>query len=93
MSKEHNESRLQEIKDEIAKEKSIEEYNFLSTDLINEFWNEVCKRYAFECCKASLGNASLSAKIINEDGERMLSVVGYDIDIFSITSEQNIVIL
>lgn len=55
MSKEPNESRLQEIKDNLAIEQGFKNFNELKViytiDLIIKFMEEVCKRYAFECSK------------------------------------------
>jgi len=84
-------SRLEEIKNDYAKEFDYNDWTSFINDQpswgIEGHMNDVCKRYAEECVKASLEKA-------NEELSKALETNDYDYSIEElITDESNIVIL
>lgn len=63
-------SRLDEIKDEYAKEKGYKNWKvFIADQPIckqQEYYNETSKLYAAECCKATLKKAAWSSETSQE---------------------------
>lgn len=88
-------SRLEQIKNEVARLKSFNNYsdvliNGCNTQ-INEISNEAAKIYAKECSQASLEKASRIAKTFKNGNSG--SYRDASIDKESITQESNIVLL
>lgn len=55
---------LDELKNEVAKENGFETWGWFKTSPADEIrmWPEVCRRYALECCQATLAKASEKAE-------------------------------
>lgn len=91
--------KLQQIKDEYAKEKRYSSWGILNNEG-SSFWadtfdteccvNEIAKRYAEACCKATLEKAANNT-YINQTGEEIAVFSGFDKPI--ILNPSNIVIL
>ena len=61
--------RLEEIKNEVAKEKGFSKWTPYpaSIHIPDKLWPEICKRYATECCEATLKKASENVKLSYDD--------------------------
>jgi len=83
---------LDEIKDEVAKEHGLIDWDEVIHvyGYVGKWIDEVCKRYARECCKASLGKASENATISCKSQSGVITEAV--IDRQSIKSEDNIVL-
>lgn len=92
-------SRLEEIKNEYAKEFDYGDWISFINDQpswgIEGHMNDVCKRYAKECSQASLKKASENVKMKTKDNVHELSMMDdwSELDKESITNESNIVLL
>lgn len=86
-------SRLEEIKNEYAKEFDYGDWISFINDQpswgVEGHMNDVCKRYAKECSQASLDKASKAAEVIEPSD---IDYCPY-VDKESITNESNIVLL
>ncbi|WP_241287543.1 hypothetical protein [Chryseobacterium indologenes] len=87
-------SKLTEIQNMLAKEKGFEDFDLLleetsEMEIIKCFFNEVSKKYAEECVKASLSKAKEHALI---DGSPY-SRCGCEVNEESIASNENVVLL
>lgn len=82
---------LDEIKIEVAKENSFQYWWMIENGPVSEqLWPEVCKRYAKECCIATLERASQNA-----DGYTDETILGETFAVIiksSITNPDNIVL-
>ena len=93
---------IEEIKNEVAIEYSYESYDDfknltrkIDTDIIfvmDEFFNEVAKRFAKEVAIASLEKASKNAKTKHFSTKNMIDFSKIVVDKSSITNEENIVL-
>lgn len=83
---------LQEIKDQYAKSLNGMTWDQVTMDrsLFDSAVDEIAKRYALECCKASLEKAASAAKV-TINGQPAWG--GYIADHESITNPENIVLL
>lgn len=54
-------TKLEQICDDVAKEKG---YSRWHNPELNYLWPEVCRRYAKECCKATLSKAGENAYVM-----------------------------
>jgi len=97
---------IEEIKDQVAKELLFRNaqhlYDSGSDHEINNLLEQTCKRYATECCKASLEKASIYAhfNVTCEGKSHVLQSqlatkdnFTYKLDKSSITDESNITLL
>lgn len=89
---------IEEIQDEVVKEFithapfSTREWRFISGQTQLRLWPEICKRYAIEVAKASLGKGSEKiVEFVAADGKNTIEgvIMGGK---SSITDEQNIVL-
>lgn len=99
-------NRLEEIKNEYAKEKSYDNWTDFINDeahwMVEKHMNEICEIFAKECCQASLEKASENTTMTFHDGfhktnePKKYYQIGADnlqINKESIVQESNIVIL
>jgi hypothetical protein len=85
-------NKLEEIKDQLATEFGYTDWEDLSIEVITDkHWPEVCKRYATECCKATLEKAANNAQALIGDDEHGLEYPF--VSKGSITEESNITLL
>lgn len=90
-------SRLEEIKNEVAKSKNFKSWNEM--DYKGYIWDSdvesVAKQYAKECVKVSLLKASENAKMKTKDNIHELSMMDdwSELDKESITNTDNIVLI
>lgn len=90
-------SRLEEIKNEVAKSKNLTSWNEM--EYKGYIWDSdvkaVCEKYAKECIKASLSKASENVRMKTKDNVYELSMMDdwSELDKESITNPENIVLL
>ena len=82
-------TRLEEIQNEVAKAVYRDTWDKLFDVNQLEIWHIIYKRYATECCKATLEKAARKAMPLLKDGPYSNN----NINKSSITDESNIVIL
>jgi hypothetical protein len=95
---------LQDIKDQVAKEMGFNLNTNVHSIHFSDYTNEIAKRYATECCKATLEKAADKAKLsdnldpVKDAGAARMALALVRqkvlfIDKESITSPENIVLL
>lgn len=84
-------SRLEELKDEVAKKIGFRDWDDARHDLDESFIFEFAKIYAKECVEASLERASIKAKIFKDSNSG--SYLDAYIKKESITNKENIILL
>lgn len=87
--------KLEEIKNQVAREKLFASWDLISDVYVVEYWPIVCERYARECCKATLEKAAKNAKYkaIPDPTQDDPETYNIEIDKSSITNPDNICIL
>lgn len=83
---------LERIQNEVARENG---YSRWHNPELNYLWPEVCRRYALECCKATLAKASENADVMvhPKDELKPSEMQRYVVDKSTVTDKENIVIL
>jgi len=90
---------LEQIKDEVAKEicpfcdNWAEYFTTYDKSVVQRTMEEVCKRYATECVKASLEKAANEADVECENPQAYPELQRYIVDKSSITDSKNIILL